>query len=368
MPDRSEDPYAEWLTETAIAGRTLECYRDVFGDLAPLLRELAIIVPQTGPAQVARALSPADLARACGMAINRLAAHESRLAGRTPLQAGDWRVIRYVLSSGRTLRDAISRCAECFEAIDWRCGRMVLQQRGDLAMVRQDARRPEGIAGPTSCLIDIYGIAHMHSMFSALIARRIPLTGLWLGHGEDGFRALDLPRLPYPVHLAEGWTGFAFPAAYLDHPVLRGVDEPESPSAASNFLFPTLRGDAQQEEGEELSLKVRGIALRALRNGERLPSFDEVAARFSGSAATLRRRLARTGTSYRQIRDSCRREVALSLLRYSDASIEAISERLDFCDSDAFRRAFHGWFGVAPSAYRQGSHEGQAGLERAYTQ
>jgi AraC-like DNA-binding protein len=298
------------------------------------------------------------MARASGMAINRLAARESRLAGRTPLQVNDWRVIRHVLSSGRTLRDAIGRCVECFEAIDWRCGRMALQQRGDLAIVRQDARRPEAIAGPTSCLIDIYGIAHMHTLFSALIARRIPLTGLWLGHGEDSFRALDLPPLPYRVHLTEGWTGFAFPAAYLDHPVLRGLDEPGAQSATGNFLFPTLRGDAEEEAGEELSLKVRGIALRALRDGDRLPSFDEVAARFSGSAATLRRRLARAGTSYRQIRDSCRREVALNLLRYSDASIETISERLDFCDSDAFRRAFRGWFGVAPSAYRQSTDLG----------
>lgn len=355
MGGKTESSDAEWLIEEKIARHTLECYRHACGDLASLLAELAIEVRQASPAAIARALSPAERARVSGLAINRLAAHESRLAQRIPLQPNDWRVIRYVLSSGRTLRDAIMRCAECFEVIDWRCGRMALQQRGDIAFVAQDARRADSIAGPASCLIDIYGIAHFHALFSALIARRIPLTGLWLGHSEESLHALDVSSLPYPVHLGEGWTGFAFPAVYLDHPVLRPLDEPGVQSAVGSFLFPTLRGDADSEEGEELSRKVRGIALRALRHGERLPSFDEVAAQFAGSAATLRRRLAGAGTSYRQIRDSCRREVALSLLRYSDASIETISERLDFCDSDAFRRAFRGWFGVAPSAYRKGA-------------
>ena len=117
-----------------------------------------------------------------------------------------------------------------------------------------------------------------------------------------------------------------------------------------SFLFNTL---VLREGDETISLQVRRIALRSLRDQHVLPSFEDVVETLGGSPATLRRRLARTGTSYRDIRDSCRREVALDLLSHSRASIEEIATRLDFCDSDAFRRTFRDWFGEPPSTYRQ---------------
>ena len=64
-------------------------------------------------------------------------------------------------------------------------------------------------------------------------------------------------------------------------------------------------------------------------------------------------RLTDEGASYREIKDSCRRELGLDLLRRSSLPIEEIAVRLDFCDSDAFRRAFHDWLGMPPTRYRR---------------
>jgi AraC-like DNA-binding protein len=102
-------------------------------------------------------------------------------------------------------------------------------------------------------------------------------------------------------------------------------------------------------------MRVRSIAMAALRNAGRLPAFGEIVTSLGGSEATLRRQLAREGTSYRQVRESCRRELALHLLRRTGMSIEEIAGRLDYCDSDAFRQAFRTWTGDSPTAYRQGS-------------
>ncbi|MDD3799068.1 MAG: helix-turn-helix domain-containing protein [Novosphingobium sp.] len=348
----------EWLLGERFLTRTLEQYRAAFGGFSELFDSLGLACPSDDPAAIAGHFSSLELARLNGRAIALLAAEESRETGRQALRPGDWHVIGYVLSSGRTLRESIERCADCFQAIDGRCGRLTLRRSGEEARVELDARRSHSTA--KSLLIDLHGIARVHALLSLLVAQSLPVAGVYLDYPEDRFASLGLPPLPHPLHLAQGWTGFSFPVVYLDHPVVRTLDE-ISRRPDDSFLFNTLGMD---EEDEAISLRVRRIALRSLRDRHVLPPFEDVVDALGMSAATLRRRLARAGTNYREIRDSCRREVALDLLRHSAAPIEAISARLDFCDSDAFRRAFRDWFGVPPTTYRQRLRE-SAGVSRA---
>jgi AraC-like DNA-binding protein len=120
--------------------------------------------------------------------------------------------------------------------------------------------------------------------------------------------------------------------------------------AQQSFLF---RAESPTEGAQASTDAVRRFALRTLRDSGRLPKFEALAQASGTSEATLRRRLAEEGTTYREIRESCRRELGLQLLRRPGLSIEEISARLDYCDADAFRRAFHGWFGAPPSRFRR---------------
>lgn len=90
---------------------------------------------------------------------------------------------------------------------------------------------------------------------------------------------------------------------------------------------------------------------------ERLGAADldlEVVARSLGtSARTLQRRLGESDLTFQRLVDEVRRATALPLLVESDLSIDAISERLGYAESAAFRRAFRRWTGVAPSAIRR---------------
>jgi AraC-like DNA-binding protein len=92
--------------------------------------------------------------------------------------------------------------------------------------------------------------------------------------------------------------------------------------------------------------------MHRLREEQRAPRLVEVASAIGMSVATLRRRLVDQNASYRQIKDSCRRELALKMLRHSDLPIEEIANRLDYGDSDTFRRAFRTWMGASPSRFR----------------
>jgi AraC-like DNA-binding protein len=332
----------QWLLGEQVTVRMVEIYRKVFGSLDPLLDEpdvasLIAALERNG----ARGMAPADMARLQGTVINHLAANDSRRLGRRPLRASDWRVVLHSLSGARTLRDGIQRYIDCFEALDWRCGRTSLRARADMAEMRLDALRPErSIDG---CLIDLSGMAHVHALCAWMIAQPLPLEGVWLDHDAPTFAALDLPQLPFPRALDEGWTGFRFPSAYLDYPVVRTTEEFEAGPPGS-YMFGTMIGD---EDGQPVSAQARRIVLSALRQSHRLPLFEELLPPIGGSATTLRRRLAE-GISFREIKDSCRREISLDLLSRSSLSVEEIAERLDYCDSDAFRQ----WVGMPTSRYR----------------
>ena len=144
--------------------------------------------------------------------------------------------------------------------------------------------------------------------------------------------------------------GFRFAAEYLDYPVLRTGEDCEAVFGADlAFLFNTRQDGAQLE----LSERVRRILFQALADGHEPPSLDATAARVGLSRASFRRQLSRIGLSYRDIKDSCRREIAMDLLSRTDLGIEDIAQRLSYCDSDAFRRSFGHWIGMAPSQFRK---------------
>lgn len=80
---------------------------------------------------------------------------------------------------------------------------------------------------------------------------------------------------------------------------------------------------------------------------------EPAAARALGmSTATLRRRLAEAGSSFRTVSSDARRAAAESLL-VTGQSLEDIAVRLGFSDARSLRRACHAWFGMAPAAYRK---------------
>lgn len=338
------ESYSLAIPGESVARRTLEFYRQAFGGLEPLLAQFNLL---STPVQQVLDLPLPDLAALSARAIAELAAQDRLTAGKQPLRPSDWRVVRYSLGSARTLREAIAHCADCFEAIDGRCGRMTLRTWGDMAEVQLDSGRPS--RSVVGCLIDLHGVAQIHSLFAWLIAQALPLRAVSLDHDPAAVAQLELPPLPFPLRADAPRTAFAFNVAYLDYPVVRTAEELDHRPAVS-FLFGEMPDSRPVRSVAE---DVRRLTVRALRNRGRLPPFDEVVASVGGSEATLRRRLAREGTTYREIKDSCRRELGLELLRRPELSVEEIATRLDFCDSDAFRRAFHAWTGMAPSHYRR---------------
>jgi len=82
------------------------------------------------------------------------------------------------------------------------------------------------------------------------------------------------------------------------------------------------------------------------------PTLEELAKEFDTSSQTLRRRLAEEGNSYQAIKDTIRKNRAISLLMNPAIPIKNIALELGFADPAAFNKSFKNWFMTTPSDYR----------------
>jgi AraC-like DNA-binding protein len=71
------------------------------------------------------------------------------------------------------------------------------------------------------------------------------------------------------------------------------------------------------------------------------------------SARTLRRRLQEAGTSYREVLDATRCELARRYLSDASLPVGAVSFMLGFAEPSTFHRAFKRWTGMTPAQFRK---------------
>ena len=87
---------------------------------------------------------------------------------------------------------------------------------------------------------------------------------------------------------------------------------------------------------------------------------DALAALLHVSPRTLHRQLKEEGASLQALKDEVRRTRALELLLRTSRPIKQVAEAAGFVNEKSFMRAFRGWTGQSPAAYRLGTQPGTA--------
>ncbi|PKP81680.1 MAG: hypothetical protein CVT79_09815 [Alphaproteobacteria bacterium HGW-Alphaproteobacteria-18] len=87
--------------------------------------------------------------------------------------------------------------------------------------------------------------------------------------------------------------------------------------------------------------------------GRGRPGMTGTARLLGFSERTLRRRLAEEGVSFAQLLQAARKEAAEIYVREGKLSLTEIAYATGYSDQSAFVRAFRGWYGVSPGAYRR---------------
>jgi AraC-like DNA-binding protein len=216
-----------------------------------------------------------------------------------------------------------------------------LQVQGDLARIAlvQTAGMPPCQPFATDLMLKV-----IHGVASWLVGLRLPLVRTDFCFARPGFAADYEALYPGPVFFHQPEPALVFDAAQLQLPVRRSKPELDDfmSRAPVDWVFAHGRDP-------RLALRLRDHLAGRLP----LPVTAESAAEALGvSTRTLHRRLADEVTTFQRVKDEFRRDRAVQLLTKSQASIHHISEQLGFDSTASFHRAFRGWTGDTPGAFR----------------
>lgn len=183
----------------------------------------------------------------------------------------------------------------------------------------------------------------------------------------QGARLLTQRRVaPREVRFAHPAPAYAARLdAFFDVPVRFDAEDHALVFRDEDLGLPLVRADAQlgaflrniaesalekRGGGDSPLDAVRRIIAEELQRG--VPSIDVVAARMATTERTLRRRLEESGTTFRDLLDATRAELARSYVRDARMPLAEVAFMLGFSEPSAFHRAFKRWTSMTPAAFR----------------
>lgn len=101
---------------------------------------------------------------------------------------------------------------------------------------------------------------------------------------------------------------------------------------------------------DDVIARVRALLVEQLPSGQ--CDKEKIAAQLHMSERSLQSKLAARNTSYRQLLNETRQELAIQYIQQGLHSVSEATYLLGFADISSFSRAFRSWMGVSPSEYR----------------
>jgi AraC-like DNA-binding protein len=241
--------------------------------------------------------------------------------------------------SARSLRDGLERLARykqvtCPEAVD-------VAEHGSEARVQFRWLLAEETEPPVLSDICFAAVAR--------IARRgsgdlVAPTRLELRGSPRGPRIHE-SHFGCPVRFGARRNAIHFRRADLDRPFV--THNPELLAAVA----PQLEAELERStRSDAVPGQVKAVLMRLLAG--RRPSVEDVARDLKLSPRTLQRRLTDSGVSFQQVLQESRRELARHYLRNSSLELNQTAYLLGYEDAHSFFRAFQGWEGTSPGAWR----------------
>ena len=171
-------------------------------------------------------------------------------------------------------------------------------------------------------------------------------------------------RRPDPGHHSRYVDFFRCPVSFSqpENAIALRMEDLERPLPAGNLDL--ARGAdrlldrmiAEVDEGETTS-RVRELLVQHLSSGRLTEA--KVASRLNRSTSSLQRDLRAEGTTFRQLLEGTRRDMAERLLTSESRSIGQTAFMLGYSDQSTFTRAFRRWHGISPGQFVR-HREGQA--------
>ncbi len=317
-----------------------------------------------------RGVQPANATRACGITLAFPAEADDRVPGsqverlwrfaidemRDPLvglhmteaySPGTLDIVGYVLLSCRTIGEVLDRLSRYARVLNDGM-RIDVERSGTSAVCRctfVESMDNYLLRAPEQAISTVW--AGLARELGRMTSKRLTATEIWFQHPTPGAPlAQEYERvLNAPVKFGAGDYRFILPLAHLDERVL----------SANPLLLRTFEqhADAVLRNLEQQGTKSQKVArVLAERLKGAVPPLSEIARELAMSDRNLQRALKNDGTSFQQLLDQVRRDLAVRHLANPATSAGEVGFLLGFSEPSAFHRAFRRWTGMPPSAYR----------------
>ena len=192
------------------------------------------------------------------------------------------------------------------------------------------------------CLTTMLRYVHGYACWA--VDSLIPLLRVSFPFDPPAHASAFSHMFPGPVGFGEPRAGFTFDARYLALPLRR--DEQDMRVMLERALAFTVFA---YRRDRLLVRRVREL-LRG-RPGE-VRTAGDAARQLHVSVRTLHRRIREEGSSLQALKDEARRDLAVELLSRGQRSVKEVSWAVGFRSEKSFSRAFRGWTGRSPAAFR----------------
>jgi len=254
-------------------------------------------------------------------------------------QPSNLHALGYGLMASSTLRDFFKRVENYFrlvsQAADFRN-----YEEGDVAVL--EARNiTSDVCHETQDTYVVFMLRFMRDLYQK------PLDPVWVEMLRPCPEAGPQPYLDYfncPARFGCEFTRIALDVRVMDDE-LHGAN-PELALQNDEVVIRYL----QEMDKSDIVTWVRGLIIKNLSSGTL--SKTSIASQLHMSPRNLQFKLAAQGTSYQEILDITRQELALAYIEQRRLAITEIAYLLGFTDSANFTRAFRRWTGKSPSEFR----------------
>lgn len=263
-----------------------------------------------------------------------------------PLPWGSYGLLARASLSAPTLGVALKRWCRHHGLLTRDIGLAVVTQGDEARIVLTEHRPPGGPEGGDAlrefCFVSV--LRNVHGLACWFVDSRIPLLGASFPFAApphaDAYRVL----FDGPTRFGATETAIRFDARYLALPIRR--DE----AAMTQMLQRALPIQVRPYRRDRLLVQ----RVRQVLKTQPLEAHNahDLAALLHTSARTLHRQLKEEGATLQALKDEVRRERAMALLLRSSKPLKQVAEAAGFQNEKSFIRAFKGWTGMTPGAWR----------------
>lgn len=255
-------------------------------------------------------------------------------------EPGDFDVVEYAARSMPTLGEAMMCVARYFRILH-EAAQITVDLEGENAIWR--FRITDGVLQPPAA--NDFAIASGLRFAKSNVVDYEPPREVWLMHDRPEHAAEEEKAFGAPVRYGTPYNAMVIRAERMSQPMLRA-----NPTISLAFEAHARRVLEKLQKSDGVSGRVREEVARQLRTG--LVNMRETARRLAMSTATLRRRLEEEESTFSDIVDDVRRQLADQYLSDPALTVTEIAFLLGFSDLAAFDRAFKRWTGLSPTVHR----------------